>query len=88
MRGRHLCRRFTLFLPGWRQCFFYNKTQRSYFNRLYGATSWFLYPDCGNRRKRRPKRIATINPTETGTRERREEIADFQLKSHLEDIRV
>jgi uncharacterized membrane protein len=49
--------------------FFYNKTQKSYFKRLYGATGWFLYPDNGNRRTRKPKRIAEINPMETGTRE-------------------
>lgn len=49
--------------------FFNNKTQMSYFNRLYGATGWFLYPDYENLRKKRTKRIAAINPMETGTRE-------------------
>ena len=48
---------------------FHNKTQRSYFNRLYGAMGLFLYTDYGIRLKRRPKRIAAINPMETGTRE-------------------
>ena len=46
--------------------FLFKNPQRSYFNRLCGATGWFLYPDYGNRRKRRTKRIAAIDPVQTG----------------------